>query len=322
MYKRQVFKVRPLKQVIEDNTTLLDMSSTIGRLIQKKFNVFIDPTFIPSQHRVCFRTEGFNKNEVSFQFPNPIGGSDSDFTRTTVLFNCVPREDDDQNTKMDALEDFAEEVSDLVLSGYDTANQIDSIYFGLLGFKHSPRFANIEYFHDLRSNSFKTKVLSHRISTSHRPTFKQRFGARIARLILKSGDSGDCDTLTSFLYDVELDGEVIREDYSPARLGGRYTRLPAEYAIVEYDCVQQAYNVRVEEGFSARKCSEEDNPPTPTGGACCPSDTNQCTDVPDAASCAGNYLGDGTSCATLGSSACSPASAISNFFARNTGLNG
>ena len=160
----QNYRVLPLSRVLQQNTAVLNDPDTKGRLIQRKSNVFIEKTFVPRKHIVMFRTKSLTDDPVKFTVDNP-NGSGEGFNRVTNLFN---RDSGDSSE----MEMFANEVSERVFAGYETANSIDSVYFGIIQVDHSPRCYQIEYFYDVRSESVKTIIKSHKTTSSPKPPIK------------------------------------------------------------------------------------------------------------------------------------------------------
>lgn len=151
------FTVLPLSHTIDDNTTLLNSPDSQNRLIQQKENRRIQSTFVPNSHNVIFRpTLSTPERIVAAQNLDLDAGS---FPRNTFIFNTSDGNPDEQNN-------LASAISQRIFEGYSTANQVDAIFFGVLNFDPSPRFSEIEYYHDLMSGTVKTKVISHRTVTS------------------------------------------------------------------------------------------------------------------------------------------------------------
>ena len=177
------FTIRPLRQVIPENTTLLESDETLARRTQRKANVFIDATFTPSRHDVFFRSTDIDSGAM-ISVDNPIPGGD--FVRSTTVFNCATDEVY-ENTNEPVMQELADQISELIFDSYSTANQIDTVYFGLINVVPSPRCDLIQYFHDLTDGKFKTKIKSHQCVVSYRPQFKLPTGSPLITIQAPEG---------------------------------------------------------------------------------------------------------------------------------------
>ena len=200
------YKVLPLKEVIEDNTTLLELQLTQDRLIQKKFNRHIELTFVPQNHVTIFLPENIGGEEVRIETsnPNPSGF----FDRLTTVFNCVDDTADMQT--------FAEEISALVFDSYATANQIDAVYFDIVPVTHSPRCFCVEYYYDVLSQCVKTKIVSHRADNKTQPLTKRESSGSVELRRCSDNQtvySDDVDVGSQKLLD--LVGSVVNLQPSP-----------------------------------------------------------------------------------------------------------
>ena len=151
MYKRQ-----PLFLQAGANTTLLSLNDSAAREIQKKNDNNVDAVRRPNEHTVVFRNDGINtsENSITIPDPNPI----SNFTRTTSIFS--------QRDDAAADQIFADDISSLMFSSYETFNLNNRVYFGLMDFEHSADCSTIHFYFDVLSNSFKTKIKSHSVQSS------------------------------------------------------------------------------------------------------------------------------------------------------------
>jgi len=150
------YEIAPLFLQAGTNTTLLELSDSIAREIQKKNDNNVDEVRRPNEHTVVFRNNGIDtsENSITIPDPNPI----SNFSRTTSIFS--------QRDDAAADQIFADDISSLMFSSYETFNLNNRVYFGLMDFQHSADCSIIHFYFDILSNSFKTKIKSHSVQSS------------------------------------------------------------------------------------------------------------------------------------------------------------
>jgi len=150
------YEIAPLFLQAGANTTLLSLNDSIAREIQKKNDNNVDGIRRPNEHTVVFRNDGINtsENSITIPDPNPI----SNFSRTTSIFS--------QRSDAAADQIFADDISSLMFSSYETFNLNNRVYFGLMDFEHSADCSIIHFYFDVLSNSFKTKIKSHNVQSS------------------------------------------------------------------------------------------------------------------------------------------------------------
>ena len=150
------YEIAPLFLQAGANTTLLSLNDSIAREIQKKNDNNVDGVRRPNEHTVVFRNDGVNtsENSIAIQDPNPI----SNFSRTTSIFS--------QRDDAAADQIFADDISSLMFSSYETFNLNNRVYFGLMDFEHSADCSTIHFYFDVVSNSLKTKIKSHNVQSS------------------------------------------------------------------------------------------------------------------------------------------------------------
>ena len=184
------YKVLPLKFVSATNSTTLTAADFNDRIIQRKTNTFIARTFVPNSLDIFFRPENSSQGDIRFSYPNPNSPRGT-FRRAITLFNCV--------TDLAEMQSFSDQISSLIFDGYATAHQVDSVLFGLIKVDHTPRCAYVEHYHDLISNSFKTKIRSHQRATSPRPPSVKQDNDKLVRFILTE-DMEICGTAEAILF--------------------------------------------------------------------------------------------------------------------------
>ena len=261
-----VYKVLPLRFMSAANALTLSSATFNDCLIQKKTNDFIERTFVPETLDIFFRPENSSQGDVRFPYqnPNPHGS----FRRAITLFNCV--------TDLAEMQSFSQQISELIFGGYSTAHQVDSIMFGLFKVDHTPRFAYVEHYHDLVSNSFKTKICSHQRAASPRPPSAKQDNDRLVRFIL-SEDMDICGTAPAIIFNeccepeslitlVDTTGQAHLEDESHCLAGfagwakpflNPETLLYDSYEVVSFGRENCCGDISISEESDSNSDSEE-----------------------------------------------------------------